>query len=142
MEQAMDLDKLQRNWDEFGRRDPLWAILTAPGKENDGWDVDEFFDTGETEIASTLEHARRLGLPTTWAVALDFGCGVGRLTQALARRFGKCHAVDIAPSMIEAARRYNRYGSRCEYHLNAANDLRWIPTRSIDFIYSNLVLQH
>jgi SAM-dependent methyltransferase len=138
----MDLNELQKNWDQFGQCDPMWAILTVPGKENHGWDAPEFFETGEKEIASTLEHARRLGRPSTWQVALDFGCGIGRLTQALARRFSQCHGIDIAPSMIEAARRYNRYGSRCEYHVNAAEDLNWIPGRSIDFIYSNIVLQH
>ncbi len=47
--------------------------------------------------------------------ALDFGCGVGRLTQALARHFNIVDGVDIAPSMIELANQFNRSGGRCRY---------------------------
>jgi ubiquinone/menaquinone biosynthesis C-methylase UbiE len=44
--------------------------------------------------------------------------------------------------MIETARRFNRHGERCQYHVNTANDLRLFPDRRFDFIYSVIVLQH
>jgi SAM-dependent methyltransferase len=50
--------------------------------------------------------------------------------------------VDIAPSMIDLANRYNRYGGRCQYHLNAAPDLGLFPNDSFDFVFSQIVLQH
>ena len=74
--------------------------------------------------------------------ALDFGCGIGRLTQALAAHFSEIHGVDIAPSMIRAAQRFNCYGERCHYDLNPEGDLRLFPDDYFDFIYSNIVLQH
>ncbi len=40
--------------------------------------------------------------------ALDIGCGIGRMEVALAGRVGELHAIDVAPRMIEVARR------RCE----------------------------
>jgi len=49
--------------------------------------------------------------------ALDFGCGVGRLTQALCRYFDECDGVDIAPSMIELARKYDRPWRRLWYEV-------------------------
>src|ERR1700682_912533 len=49
---------------------------------------------------------------------LDFGCGVGRLTQGPASYFASVRGVDIAPSMIELAKRHNRYPDVCHYDLN------------------------
>jgi ubiquinone/menaquinone biosynthesis C-methylase UbiE len=44
--------------------------------------------------------------------------------------------------MIRLAREYNRFGSRCRYYVNAADDLRMFEDGHFDFIYSNIVLQH
>jgi len=138
----MDLNELQKNWDEFGRTDPLWAILTNPGRKGGKWNLEEFFALGRQEVASIMQRAQAYGFPARREAALDFGCGVGRLTQALCSWFDRCCGVDIAPSMIELARRYNTHGGRCEYLLNAYDDLRIFPDDSFDFVYSNIVLQH
>ena len=138
----MRLSRLQRHWDEFGRQDPFWAILTDPSKKGNRWDVDEFFKTGERDIEDVLAWVTSLGLQVGRSRALDFGCGAGRLTQALALHFDHVTGVDIAPSMITLANSHNRHGERCRYLLNATADLRQIPGASIDFLYSRLVLQH
>ena len=67
---------------------------------------------------------------------------MGRLTQALAARFDEVWGVDIAPSMIELANRYNRHPGTCRYYLNDRSDLERFDDGSFDFIYSNIVLQH
>jgi SAM-dependent methyltransferase len=144
----MDIRALQRNWDALGRSDPLWAIRFDPSKKGNRWDVEEFFRTGEREVAALLACLERLGerlgapVPRQRARALDFGCGVGRLTQALADHFEQVDGVDIAPSMVELAERYNRHGPRCRYHLNERDDLERFAGGSFDLVYSTLVLQH
>ncbi|MGC9947875.1 MAG: class I SAM-dependent methyltransferase [Bryobacteraceae bacterium] len=138
----MDLQELQENWNEFGKRDPLWAILTYPGRRGGKWDPEEFFASGRDEISDLMRQARDLRLPARQEAALDFGCGVGRLTQALCACFERCGGVDIAPSMIELARQYNRCGAQCEYFLNPNDDLQIFPDNSFDLVYSNRVLQH
>jgi SAM-dependent methyltransferase len=138
----MDLDELQRHWDELGKRDPFWAVLTDPQKKGRKWDPIEFFKTGEEEIACIMEYVESLGFPLPRNRALDFGCGVGRLSQALCGYFKRCCGVDIASSMIELAKTYNRYGNRCQYYVNESDDLRLFENDSFDFIYSNIVLQH
>ena len=75
-------------------------------------------------------------------IAIDFGCGVGRLTRALGRYFIQRHGVDIAPSMIELANQFNRYPERCCYYVNACAALTLLEDDMFDFIYFNLVLQH
>jgi SAM-dependent methyltransferase len=129
-------------WDQLGRTDPLWAIITDPTCRNGGWDVDAFFATGRDEIVHALAWSDALGFPRQRGTALDFGCGVGRLTQALANHFEQVTGVDIAPAMLDLARSYNRHGDRCQYVLNDQNHLRAFPDASFDFIYSRITLQH
>ncbi len=138
----MSLEQAKRSWDRLGKIDPLWAILTQPGKDGNRWGVREFFRTGQQHVAEHLAHLTRLGIHVAHGRCLDFGCGVGRVTQALCDHFEECHGVDIAPSMIEWARRFNRHGNRCQYHINDAPDLRLFPDASFDLVISLLVLQH
>jgi len=134
----LSLRRIQEHWTFFGREDPLRSIL----QQGAGWDTDEFFHTGVLEIESVLQYVESLHPLRSRARALDFGCGVGRLTQALALHFDKVRGVDISPSMIEHARRYNRHGARCEYVLNETSDLGRFADGEFDFIYSNITLQH
>lgn len=138
----MDIKQQQRNWNQYGEIDPLWAILTRPDKKGNKWKVAEFFKTGVEEVDALMRHVRSLGLNCPRGTALDFGCGVGRLTQALANYFAEVDGVDIAPSMIDLASTFNRHGDRCRYHLNETNDLKLFADNGFDFIYSNITLQH
>lgn len=138
----MELKHLRETWNDLGKWDPLWVILTNDDKINRGWKPEEFFKTGEDEIADVFRQVDRLIPGLSRRKALDFGCGVGRLTQALGPHFEECHGVDIAPSMIKLARKHNRWGKRCQYYVNDKNDLRIFPDNTFDFIYSNIVLQH
>lgn len=138
----MNLRDLQKNWEHMGRNDPLWAILSSSEKVGGKWDTAEFFALGEQEIADVMKYVESLGVGLARRRALDFGCGVGRLTQPLAAHFEKVDGVDIAPSMIELARTYNRHGDRVEYHLNASDNLELFADGTFDFIYSNITLQH
>jgi SAM-dependent methyltransferase len=134
----MHLVANQERWEELGKLNPFWAILTG----NQKWELDQFFLSGDLEISKVMRYLERLGLRVGRRRALDFGCGVGRLTQALCSHFFQCDGVDIAPSMIEHARRHNRFARRCEYHVNASDDLSGFGPDSFDFIYSNIALQH
>lgn len=138
----MELKELQRHWNQFGKRDPLWAILTWNDKKDNKWKPDEFFETGKQEIKDVMQYVEKLGLLQQRGRALDFGCGAGRLTQALATYFEEVVGIDIAPSMVTLAKQYNRFGARCIYYLNGTDNLRVFSDQEFHFIYSNIVLQH
>ena len=138
----MRIGNLGRNWDELGRTDPLWSVLSLPEKRGGRWDVDEFMATGRAEIDDVMAWIRKLGLPTGGGTALDFGCGVGRLTQALADHYSAVVGVDVAPSMLAKARELNAKGARCRYVLNTRADLSILDDTHFDFVYSNITLQH
>jgi len=74
--------------------------------------------------------------------ALDFGCGVGRLTKALALHFDRVCGVDISTAMIQHACDYQGSGGRLEYLVNETGDLRQFSGGQFDFIYSSITLQH
>lgn len=138
----MDLKETQANWDALGASDALYGVLSHDGKRGGKWDEAEFFATGRAEIEGVLAQAASHGLGFPRRTALDFGCAVGRLSQALALHFESVTGVDIAPSMLELAARYDKSGGRCRYVLNDSPDLRLFSDGAFDFIYSNIVLQH
>jgi len=135
-----DLRRVQAAWDALARgKDVFNAIFGWPYKPNQT--PDEFLASGEAEIAAVLHEAARWGLPRGRERALDFGCGAGRLTQALAAHVEHAVGVDVAPGMIETAQRLNRKGERCEFVLNEQQALPF-ANASFDVVYSVIVLQH
>jgi 2-polyprenyl-3-methyl-5-hydroxy-6-metoxy-1,4-benzoquinol methylase len=138
----MELKELQRNWHQLGKRDPFWAIIAWDDKKGGKWNADEFFEMGKQEITEVMQYVEKLGLLQQRDRARDFGCGVGRLTQALANYFDAVVGVDIAPSMVKLAKRYNRFGTRCMYYVNGAVDLRVFSDQEFHFVYTKIVLQH
>lgn len=138
----MELTELRRTWDKLGRDDPMWAVLTCPWYKGGGWDPDEFFRRGRVEVDDLLRRAQAHGLEPKKGSALDFGCGVGRLTQALAAHFASVVGVDIAESMVAEAERYNRHPGRCRYVVNDEADLGQFREGTFDLVLSSLVLQH
>jgi SAM-dependent methyltransferase len=129
-------------WDQFAATDPLWAVLSFPEKRGGRWSLQEFMKTGEREVSLLFHQLAELQLPLPTTRALDFGCGVGRVSQALARRIDRVLGADISPLMIDLARRLNHYPDRAEYVCTAETGLEALPAASFDCIYSNIVLQH
>jgi SAM-dependent methyltransferase len=129
-------------FEDLGRDDPMYAALSRNDYRGNRWDPAAFFETGRREIADVISYVASLGLHFERDRALDFGCAVGRLTQALADHFREAVGVDIATSMVERAREYNARGDRVVYIANPAPDLALLDSGSFDFIYSNKVLQH
>jgi SAM-dependent methyltransferase len=140
----MKLRDLERNWDGLAERDPLWAVLTQEDKRGGRWDEDEFFATGREEARNVVTRLRELRPDLPAGAALDFGCGVGRVTLALADHFERVVGVDIAAGMIERARAYARTRgcASCSFVHNAHPDLAPFPGETFDLVYSNIVLQH
>jgi len=136
------LSRLRETWHALGEDDPLWAILSRPDKRGQRWDADEFFAAGEAEIAAVDARCAALGLARERRCALDFGCGVGRLTRALAGRFAEVVGVDISPSMIAQARALNAHIPNVRFVENATSRLAFLGDASIDLVYSVITLHH
>jgi SAM-dependent methyltransferase len=137
----MKLWQVRRHWDELAKMDPFFAVLTDSDKQGNKWAVEEFFSTGVAEVERDLEgiRARYPGFPQK--AALDFGCGTGRLTQALGRHFARATGVDISSRMVALANEHNQ-DARVSFLHNPRPDLRIFPDASFDLVYSRITLQH
>ena len=138
----MNLGDLQTTWNALGSTDPLWAVLSHTDKKGRRWDAAEFFATGVREIEALVNDLRALNLGLGRRAALDFGCGVGRLTQPLAQRFDEVVGVDLSAEMVRTAQAHNHAPERCRFVVNTTPDLALFPTGTFDLVVSFLTLQH
>jgi SAM-dependent methyltransferase len=126
----------------LGREDPLYGVLTDHALRGNRWDPEAFFATGLREIQDLMVYLGRSVPGLERGTALDFGCGVGRLSQALAGSFDRVVGVDISDTMVERAREYNRHPDRVRYLVNTAPDLAILGDQRFDLVYSSITLQH
>jgi SAM-dependent methyltransferase len=136
------LGQHRRDWEELAELDPLWAIVSSPAARHGRWDEAAFFATGEKEIAAAMTRLDALGWPRQRRRALDFGCGVGRVTRAMGERFDEVLGVDISSKMIERAGELNGGRAGLSFAVNDAPDLAAFDDRRFDLVYSRVVLQH
>jgi ubiquinone/menaquinone biosynthesis C-methylase UbiE len=139
---AADYERQRAMWDALAKLDPMWTILSVPDKVGNRWDDREFFATGEREIAAVMDFMMSSGASVSTRRALDFGCGIGRLTRGLASRFQSCVGFDISRIMIQLAAERNADLPNCEWLVNERDDLSPFETNGFSFVYSNIVLQH
>jgi SAM-dependent methyltransferase len=132
----------KQDWDELASFDAYWSILTRRDRKGGRWGRDEFLATGVQDVDRALASAARFRLPSHRGRALDYGCGIGRLTRALSANFDLAVGVDISERMINMAMRLNADRTNCTFSVTSGADLSTFEVRSFDFVYSRLVLQH
>ncbi len=138
----MEFERLRRNWENLGRKDPMWAILTQAGTDGGRWDEAEFMNSGIEFVEWIAAWLSQQGVTVQRGDALDFGCGIGRITQAMAPHFSSVTGVDVSQPMIDLANEKNRFGEQVRYLCNTRPDLSVIPDASLDLVVTAIVLQH
>ena len=123
-------DRATRDWNTLGETQPYFAVLTEDRFLREQMldeDREAFFASGEADIAQIFDL-----IDFAPKSALDFGCGVGRLTRALAKRVDRVAGVDAAESMLRIARE----------NVPNATFSTAIPNERFDLIVSLIVFQH
>lgn len=131
-----------RAWRRWGEVDPYFAVLSDPRYRADqlGENRAAFFETGEAYVAHRLAMAQDAFGFSTYGRALDFGCGVGRLSLALADRFEEVTGLDVAPAMLDEAR--INAGGRADVQFALSDDRLSAASGFYDLVMSLMVLQH
>ncbi|MES2497201.1 MAG: class I SAM-dependent methyltransferase [Pseudomonadota bacterium] len=142
--QAM-FDRIGQAWQAFGQTEPHWSVLTSDAfrQENLAANIDAFYASGRNDIDINLHFLRRAGLPLKFGKALDFGCGVGRLTLGLIPYADQVVGVDISPPHLKLAeeRALKTAAANISFESIASpNDLD--RYRDFDLVISLIVLQH
>ena len=125
-------------WDAKADENPMWFIhsqldYAAP-------DADEFWRSGEEALTSTLD-AVGASFAGTERV-LEIGCGIGRMTRAIAGRVDHVVGLDVSPAMVERARSALADVGNVELMVGSGADLAGLPDAAFDAVYSFIVFQH
>ncbi|MDQ1704128.1 MAG: hypothetical protein QOF18_494, partial [Frankiaceae bacterium] len=124
-------------WNELGRLDPYWAVLTRPRDRLGGGlpRLTSFYTTGAEDAAACMQ----LTPDADFAQILDFGSGTGRLSLALAPHAARVSCVDLSVTMQERL--------RSEAQSRGVTNLRFLssqapPVAGHTWAISLLTLQH
>jgi len=129
----LEYERLQSNWNTFGKNDPMWAILTDPAKKDNKWQPGEFFETGINDIERVISYTKQLNLNLNYNKAIDFGCGTGRSTRFLKKLDFMVIGIDISREMIEMARNLDLSG---DYQLVSNGEYSHLGVNKFDLIQS------
>lgn len=132
----MNTDKA---WKRYGEVDPYFGVITRDDYHS--WSLtdqkrEEFFQSGEAHVESIMKTLREINPKFSPASAIDFGCGVGRLTLPLARVSASVLGVDVAPGMLSEAQK--NAAERGAANVTFAHEV----SGRFDLVHSYIVLQH
>ena len=137
--------RVKEQWTALGRSEPYWSVLSDDRfrmksmKEHEA----DFYASGADSDRLIDVFCQRTGVPPPKGTCLELGCGVGRITRFLARRFDRVLGVDISEGNLKLAQSY--------LGKEHVNNVSWLLLRqleqlqeleSFDFFFSILVLQH
>lgn len=94
------LEASRQFWDEKARENPYWYVSSAGPYE--GRNLAEFWASGP-KIWKDLKSASGYE-PKPTDIVVEIGCGVGRLTRAIAPEVGEVFAFDLSAEMLAIAR--------------------------------------
>ncbi len=134
-----------RQWERYGALDPYYGVLSAPDFHHARLDAaarERFFDSGRRHVAELMAEIDSLmGGDFECRCALDYGCGVGRLTLPLAERCEHVYGVDVSRSMLREADSNAKLMGLRNVELVEADGLAELSGR-YDLAHSFLVFQH
>lgn len=127
---------MRHDWDERARENARYYICTDIPT-----DEESFFASGAEDYDRLVRpFLAQHGLNPAQKVALEIGCGIGRMTRCFAQEFAEVIGLDISPEMIEKAKSFHWPSTR--FLVGTGRDLSGVAGESIDFTFSYIVLQH
>lgn len=138
--------KTAAQWHHLGETEPYWSVITQENylQRHFQQSREVFYATGEQEakvLDSTLERHLFEGSPSGRCVEL--GCGVGRVTGALARRYREVVAIDISSPHLQLAEEELQEQNIDNVTYKQLTSLEQTQELGpIDLFYSKIVLQH
>lgn len=129
--------EMRRFWNARAREDPFYFVDSRQHYRDP--DPDHFWDA-----APLLDYLLDgLGVDVTPSdILLEIGCGIGRMTRALAARASEVIALDVSDEMLGRARALNPALGNVRWILGDGESLAGIPDESVDGCVSTVVFQH
>jgi hypothetical protein len=103
------LHRIREAWTHLGEVRPHHSVLTAQEYHPEFIDeesIERFYASGGAGVATIAAVLRRYGFSNLAPrVCVEYGCGLGRMTLALARVFKRVHGYDISANHLALAQR-------------------------------------
>jgi 2-polyprenyl-3-methyl-5-hydroxy-6-metoxy-1,4-benzoquinol methylase len=135
------IEKMRRDWDARARENARYYIVNS----RKDWPDEDFARSGEGTVAhyvlTDMGNVCQGKSPKEMRV-LDFGCGAGRVTRALAGIFGEVHGVDISGEMVKLAKAQLSDLPNVRVHQTNGRDLDALGDVMFDFAFSFSVFHH
>ena len=133
------------DWKRLGETNPYFGVLS--NAQYQGLTLNEdvrskFFLSGARHVELLFKVLEDCFGEIPRGKALDFGCGVGRITQAMAAAFDSVVGLDIAPGMLAEARRNAADSGLTNVEYHSSLDPDGLKPLSYDLVHSYIVLQH
>lgn len=135
------------DWENWGKQNPYYGVLSSDdfkGKTLPREAAETFYKLGESDIDEAMQTIAQLNnnqIPK-FRSAVDFGCGVGRLTVPIARYAKAVRGLDVSPSMVKLAQHNIPRAAKQKVSFKTSDDSLHNLPASFDFVYSYIVLQH
>ena len=123
------------DWRELGATQPYWGVLTHKDFRTENLtarNLEALYASGAAEIGEIAGRLKAATGQTPGGRALDFGCGVGRLAEAMCAYAKDVTGYDISPGMLAEAK---KRGGKARY-------VEILPDGPFDWINSFIVFQH
>lgn len=129
---------MQSFWDARARENALYFVDNTVDYNSP--DAERFWAEGERIVDTILEAVGAQLRPDDEAV--EIGCGVGRLTRALAARARSVAALDVSAEMLAQAKDANAGLDNVRWVQGDGTSLAGIDDASTDACFSHVVFQH
>jgi len=139
------VEHLARYWTGVGLDAPHWSVLTEDRFRPDRIEenLDTFYAGGDWDARVLDAALARIGRRTDELPhCVDYGCGVGRITVHLARRFRKVTGLDISVPHLDLAARAVKTAGLANVALSQVTAADLMPVAQCDLWFSRIVLQH
>jgi SAM-dependent methyltransferase len=135
---------VEATWTRLGETEPHWSVITEPRFKADQIAAHEavYHDYGQQDDERFGFACARAGVDLSrFSTCFELGCGTGRVTAFLAKRFPRVIGADISRPHLAAARL--ALADVPNVSLLAVSRLDDLAALSqYDFLYTRLVLQH
>ncbi len=137
-------DHIASVWSRYGETEPHWSVITDDRFRATEIEANQaaFHQSAERDLNRLNAWLKRNAI-TLQGVCAEYGCGVGRVTGALARQFDRVIGFDISQPHLrvaEAVLRSQRIENVELVHVRSQEQLDRLA--GIDLFYSVIVLQH
>jgi len=131
-------EAMRRYWDDRAREDAFYFVDNELAYGNP--DRERFWTRGAQALDLLLE-AVGVALTSEDRV-VEIGCGIGRMTRAIASRVAFVEALDVSERMLELAREHNPELANVSWLLGDGESLSGVADASVDVCVSHVVFQH